>query len=137
MRPELKTIWMKTALLLSERSLDPRLKVGCVITDASMAHVLGVGYNAGAKGQSDYPESLEPGKSDLLHAEIQALIKCNNMIPDKIVFVTHSPCKLCAKALVNSGIKKVYYNELYRNSDGLNVLFHANIETENWMVDVN
>lgn len=129
-KPSLQSIWMKTAENLSERSLDTRLKVGCVITDETMSHVLGVGYNGGAKGQSDEPESLEPGKSELIHAEIQALIKCNNTIPNKTVFLTHAPCKVCAKALVNSGVSKLYYKNVYRDDSGLQVLQKADIIVE-------
>ena len=45
------------------------------------------------------------------------------------IYVTTAPCAQCAKLIIAAGIKKVYYKEIYKNSDGLNLLSDANIET--------
>lgn len=121
---------MQLAKLMASRSLDPRLKVGCVITDEHFERVLGLGLNGGARNQSDLPESDIPGASKLIHAEVNALIKCDNTVPNKIVFLTHAPCKICAKMLVNARVKKVYYSEIYRDVSGLDVLKNASVEIE-------
>lgn len=128
MRPPYETIFMQLAKNLSQRSLDPRLKVGCVITDEHYERVLGLGFNGGARGQSDLPESDIPGASQLIHAEVNALIKCDNTVQNKVVFLTHAPCKICAKMLVNARVKEVYYNEIYRDVTGLEILKNANVK---------
>jgi dCMP deaminase len=42
--------------------------------------------------------------------------------------VTLSPCKMCAKALVNAGISTVKYTQEYRNTEGVDILKSAGIE---------
>ena len=73
-------------------------------------------------------ESLDPGQSGFLHAEINALIKSdyNNPVA-KRMYVTLSPCRTCAKALINGGIDEVIYDDEYRDTSGLNLLRQAGI----------
>jgi dCMP deaminase len=59
----------------------------------------------------------------LIHAEINALIKCDYNNPkDKKMYVTLSPCCVCAKAIINAGIKEVVYKEKYKDSSGIDIL---------------
>jgi dCMP deaminase len=135
MKTPLETILMRFALNLRERSVDLRLKVGCVITDDSMTQVLGFGWNGGARGQADEPESSEAGKSNLIHAEINALIKTDYKIQNKIVFITHAPCRVCAKVLVNANISKLYYIWDYRDTSALDILKKAGIVVQKVELD--
>lgn len=57
-------LMMDIAEKLAEQSKDPKLKVGCVITDEFAERPLGWGWNGGARGQSDERESMEEGKSE-------------------------------------------------------------------------
>ena len=88
-----------------------------------------MGYNAEQAGGSNEVESLEPGQSGCIHAEINALIKLdyNNPKPKKM-YVTLSPCKMCAKAIVNSGIEEIIYLEEYRDKTGVEILGKADRE---------
>ena len=71
-----------------------------------------------------------PGESGMLHAEINALLKMDYNNPKrKILYVTLSPCKMCAKAIINAGISKVVYIEKYRCDSGLKILEQSGIET--------
>jgi dCMP deaminase len=56
-----------------------------------------------------------------LHSEENAVINCDSpRYVEKIVFVTHLPCVMCAKRLINLGnVRAVYYREEYRSSDAL------------------
>ena len=45
------------------------------------------------------------------------------------IYVTTAPCAQCAKLIIASGIKRVFYKEVYKNSDGLNLLSDVGIET--------
>jgi dCMP deaminase len=46
------------------------------------------------------------------------------------LYVTASPCIECAKLIIQAGIKRVVYGELYHMQDGLELLQRAGIEVE-------
>ncbi len=127
-RPDWDEIWMKVANTISLRSHHPEWKVGAVIVSSDNTQVLSLGYNGNASGMSNVPKSTKPGCSGLLHAEINALLKLDYNNPkEKIMYLTLMPCEYCAKAIVNSGIKKVVYKSDYRDKSGIEILKKANI----------
>lgn len=128
-RPSWDEIWMQFARSISSRSCDPRHRVGAIIVTDDNTQVLAIGYNGDQKGGSNKIESLEIGHSGFIHAEINALIKCDYNNPKrKIMYVTLSPCKMCAKAIVNAGISEIIYLEDYRCADGLRLLLECGIQ---------
>lgn len=135
-RPSWDTVWIKTAKTIAERSCDPRHQVGTVIVTSDNTQVLSVGYNGNYSGGPNKPESSEPGESGLIHAEINALLKMDYNNPkDKILYVTLSPCKMCAKSIVNSGIKEVVFLEQYRDASGIDILNDAGIKVRQHSID--
>ena len=127
-RPDWDEVWMKVAETISLRSHHPEWKVGAVIVSSDNTQVLSLGYNGNASGMSNVPKSTKPGCSGLLHAEINALLKLDYNNPkEKIMYLTLMPCEYCAKAIVNSGIKKVVYKSDYRDKSGTEILKKANI----------
>jgi len=127
-RPSWDKIWMQFAQSISTRSCDPRHQVGAIIVTDDNTQVLAIGYNGDQKGGSNAIESLEPGHSGFIHAEINALIKCDYNNPKrKIMYVTLSPCKMCAKSIVNAGISEVIYFEDYRCDEGVQLLSELGI----------
>jgi dCMP deaminase len=123
MRPSWDFIWSNVAKTISERSSDPNFKVGAVIVPEDNTGVLSIGYNGDHKGGPNSRESEEPGNSGFIHAEINALIKLDFNNPKrKKMYVTLSPCKMCAKAIINADIKEVYYSEEYRDDSGIRLL---------------
>lgn len=127
-RPTWDQIWIFFAKEISKRSYDPRNKVGAVIVTCDNTQVLGIGYNGSWAGGPNKVESLEPGASGMIHAEINALIKMNySHHKEKKLYVTLSPCRDCAKAIINGGIKHVVYLEDYRDSSGIKLLNKAGI----------
>lgn len=130
-RPTWREIWMNVAELMAQRSHHPTFKVGAIVTSDDNTQILSVGYNGNEAGGENEPESCEPGMSGLLHAEINCLLKLDYNNPKaKTMFLTLSPCPLCAKAIVNSGIKQVIYKEEYRELKGLEILINAGIKVE-------
>ena len=128
-RPSWDFVWMKTAIALSTRSVDPRYKVGSIIVTGDNTQVLAVGYNGDYKGGPNEVESSEPGHSGFIHAEVNCLIKCDfSHHKPKKMYVTLSPCKMCAKAIINGGIVEVIYNEEYRDNSGIQLLEGAGIK---------
>lgn len=129
MRPSWDEVWSSFAITISKRSIDPRFKVGAVIVTEDNTQVLSIGYNGDQAGGSNEVESLEPGQSGCIHAEINALIKLDYNNPKKKkMYVTLSPCKMCAKAIINANINEVIYLEKYRDESGILLLVDSNIE---------
>lgn len=128
-RPTWDQVWMETAKVLSRRSVDPRFQVGAVIVTDDNTQVLAVGYNGDHRGGPNIVESAEPGQSGFLHAEINALIKCDyGHHKRRKMFLTLSPCRQCAKAIINGGICEVIYLDEYRDTTGIELLKNAGIE---------
>lgn len=127
-RPSWDEVWSSFAQMISRRSIDPRFKVGAVIVTGDNTQVLSVGYNGDQAGGTNEVESLEPGQSGCIHAEVNCLIKLDYNNPKKKkMYVTLSPCKMCAKAIVNAGVNEVVYLEKYRDESGLRLLADAGI----------
>ncbi|OGM99949.1 MAG: hypothetical protein A3B91_04915 [Candidatus Yanofskybacteria bacterium RIFCSPHIGHO2_02_FULL_41_29] len=128
-REPIESVLMKFALLLSTRSTCERLNVGCIITSNDFQRVYSYGYNGNAKGFENKCDSNETGKCGCIHAEANALIKCSIVDAQKVILITQSPCKMCAKMIVNSGASRVYYFSNYRLDEGLQILSRGNILT--------
>jgi dCMP deaminase len=128
-RPAFEEIYMRLAFMLAERSTCSRLKVGTVITSIDYRQVLAVGYNGNATGLPNCCDTTEPGNCGCLHSEENAIINCasSRTVP-KMVFVTHNPCVMCAKRLINlGGVQRVYYRIDYRNTDSFELLRKSGI----------
>ena len=70
-------------------------------------------------------------KPEVLHAESNALAKLaksSNSGLNADLFVTHMPCIDCAKLIYQSGIRRVYFNQNYRDDAGLNFLTKSGVE---------
>lgn len=128
-RPSFEKIYMDLAHRMAERSTCRRLQVGAVITSTDFRKVLAVGYNGNASGFVNDCDLDEPGNCGCLHAEENAIINCDAPRgTKKFVFVTHLPCVMCAKRLINlGGVCRVYYQETYRIKDSIEILKQAGI----------
>ena len=126
-RIPLYEVYMRMAEELAKRSTCLRLQVGTVITDATLANVVGIGYNGNARGFPNRCDSPEPGRCGCIHSEVNALVKAPGLTADKVVFVTASPCVMCAKLIVQSGVSHVFYRTAYRDAAGLDVLRRARV----------
>lgn len=122
-------VYMRMAEELAKRSTCARAKVGAVITDATLSNVLGIGYNGNASGLPNRCDSTVPGKCGCIHAEMNALVKAPGAVRDKVVFVTTSPCPMCAKLIIQSGVTHVFFRSGYRDSAGLDFLADGGIES--------
>lgn len=126
--------YMEVAHHTAKLSRARRLQVGCVVIkdDAIISH----GWNGTPKGfdnncENENEDGSLTTKNEVIHSEINAIskiAKSTHSSDGAIMFLTHSPCYDCSKAIIQSGIKKVYFKTLYRNSDPINLLKKANVE---------
>lgn len=132
-RPNWHETWMKIAHNIADRSYDPRLKVGAIVIAEDNSSMLGLGYNGNHAGGPNTPESNEPGQSGFIHAEINALLKCPYHYPvKKVMYVTVSPCRGCAKCVINGGVSKLIYDIEYRDTSGVDLLRASGIEVHKY-----
>jgi len=107
---------MGMAIIASKRSKDPSTQVGAVIVDNDNK-VVSIGYNGMPRHIDD--KDLSWNKNDDLdnkflyvcHAEFNAILNVRNgsSVKDCTIYVTLFPCNECAKAMIQTGIKKVVY----------------------------
>ena len=125
-------IHMFTAVLWSMRSTCQRLRVGAVL--AKEGRTISTGYNGAPSRLPHCNEDnckSQPQCKRTVHAEMNAILfaaRYGISTEGAELYTTHSPCIDCAKAIINAGIKKVYYVEEYRSRDGIELLELAGIE---------
>lgn len=103
-------------------------KVACMALHKNFTKIASFGYNGSYMGApinqitGTEEDSLVPGESGFIHAEVNMIAKFRENHPDHyIVLLTLSPCKMCTKILVNSGFKHVYWLEDYREQGHLHI----------------
>ncbi len=115
--------FMGVALLAAKRSKDPNTQVGaCIVSPDNI--ILSTGYNGFPAGCSDdeYPwdrEGEETKYPYVVHAELNAILNANGKsLRGATIYVALFPCNECAKAIIQSGIRKVVYlSDKYADSD--------------------
>lgn len=134
MRPQWDEVWMNIAREVSRRSADINFKVGTIIVTSDNTQVLSLGYNGDHAGGPNCRESDVPGESGFIHAEMNALIKLDyNNLKTRSMYVTLSPCRMCAKAIVNAKIQEVIYDLEYRDTSGIEILREAGIKVRKYL----
>ena len=107
--------FMGLAHLSALRSKDPNTQVGAAIVDENH-RVVSVGYNGFPKGCSDdeFPWSRSGGVLNskyafVVHAELNAILNSPRSVSGCTIYVSLFPCNECAKAIIQSGIKRIVY----------------------------
>jgi dCMP deaminase len=123
--------YMRMARIWAENSYCVRRKVGALIVKNKM--IISDGYNGTPSGFENICEDEDNiTKPYVLHAEANAITKVarsNNSSEGATLYVTASPCIECSKLIIQSGIKRVVFSELYHVMDGVDLLLRAGIET--------
>lgn len=124
-------VFKKFTLDLATLSKCSERHVAAIITDKDLTQVYSVGINGGPKGLVDCMCQID-GKYGCIHAEINALVKCNNADKDKVMIVTLAPCKQCAAAIINApgGFSAVYFVDQWKDDTGIKLLKAAGIKVE-------
>jgi len=124
--------YMEMASVWARNSYCKRRQVGALLVKDRM--IISDGYNGTPAGFENICED-ESGatKPYVLHAEANAITKVaksGNSSSDATLYVTSSPCMECAKLIIQSGIRRVVYQDEYRLDDGINLLRRAGVEVE-------
>ncbi len=118
--------FMGLAHLSALRSKDPSTQVGACIVDENKK-VVSIGYNGLPIGCSDdeFPWNREGGMLDskyafVVHAELNAILNSPRSLKGCTLYVSLFPCNECAKAIIQSGIRKVIYEcDKYADQDNV------------------
>ena len=126
---------LKAAKAYAELSHAKRLQVGAVLIKDD--RVISIGYNGMPSGFPNEAEFKNPvvgelqTKPEVDHAEMNVIaFAAKHGVPTDgcTMVVTHSPCFECSKLLMQSGVKKIYYETEYRLTDSLEFLKKGGIE---------
>ncbi len=120
--------FMGIALLSAKRSKDPNTQVGACIVNENKK-IMSVGYNGFPHGCSDdeFPwerdgeSSIDTKYPFVCHAELNAILNnAGASLKGCSIYVALFPCNECAKAIIQSGIKRVLYlSDKYKDTDGV------------------
>jgi dCMP deaminase len=140
-RPSWEVYFMDIADLVAKRSTCLRRAVGCVIVKDK--RILTTGYNGAPTGikhcieagclreKLDIPSGERHELCRGIHAEQNAIIQAalyGISIKGGTLFCTNQPCLICAKMLINAGIKKIYYRDGYADPMAMAMFKEADVE---------
>ena len=122
--------YLRMAKIWAENSYCERRKVGALLVKDKM--IISDGFNGTPQGFENVCEDENGNtQSYVLHAEANAITKVaqtSNSSRNATLYVTTSPCIECAKLIIQSGITRVVFSEVYRLTDGIQLLKRAGIE---------
>lgn len=128
-RPREIPLYMDIAFRVGEMSRANRKKVGAVIVKDG--RILSMGWNGTPHGWDNACEDENGNtKPEVLHGESNAIMKLTKSTESSngtSLFVTMAPCMECSKLIVQSGISEVFFNEIYRLTNGLEFLQKSGI----------
>ena len=138
--------FMEMAKLAAKRSTCLRRQVGAVIVQDK--HVVATGYNGAPKGiphcaemggcyreKNNVPSGERHELCRALHAEQNAIIQAATYaqgIDGATIYITHQPCVICAKMIINAGIRRVIYQEGYPDPFSLELFGEAGVKLEQY-----
>ncbi|MDF2955679.1 MAG: Deoxycytidylate deaminase [Candidatus Alkanophagales archaeon MCA70_species_2] len=129
--------FMEIAKVVAKRSTCLRRQIGAVIVKNKI--IVSTGYNGAPRG---LPHCIDIGciRDELgiasgerhevcrgVHAEQNALIQAGRAAEGATLYVNAYPCKICAKLIINAGIKRVVVSGEYSDHEGLELLKEAGI----------
>lgn len=133
-RPSRHDYFLSMLVLVASRSTCLRRSVAAILTDAE-GHILSTGYNGVPKGILHCGEKAEalvclgaddpPGDTRrclAVHAEQNALLQCTDLERAHTMYVSCTPCFVCAKMIANTKIRTVVCAEPYADKDGMRIL---------------
>ena len=141
-RPSWDEYFMQMSQLTAQRSTCLRRKVGAVIVKDK--HIIATGYNGAPRGlkhcvelggclreKLKIPSGQRHELCRALHAEQNAIIQAATLgqsIEDGTIYITHQPCAICAKMIINAGLKRIVVKEGYPDDLSVEILDEAGLK---------
>ena len=139
-RPNWDEYFMDFAVLTARRSTCLRRQVGAVIVQ----HIIATGYNGAPRGiehcgereggclreQLGVPSGEKHELCRALHAEQNAIIQAATLgqsVEGATIYITHQPCVICAKMIINAGIQRIVVREGYPDELAVEILKEAGL----------
>lgn len=123
-------VYLKMAEVWATNSYCRRMQVGCLIVKNKS--IISDGYNGSPTG---FPNECEDENNQtlnyILHAEANAitkLAKSTQSSDGSTLYVTVSPCFECSKLIIQSGVKRLVFKDVYRKPESIKFLYDAGIE---------
>ncbi len=143
-RPSWHQYFLTITHQVAERSTCTRAKVGAVIVRDK--NILATGYNGSPAGLPHCTElgcliytsrtprgEIEENCFRTIHAEINAIAqaaKNGASIRDADIYITHTPCIHCLKVLINTGIRRIFYERDYKTHTLADLLRYSGVHLE-------
>ena len=142
-RPGWDEYFMKMAVLTAERSTCLSRQVGAV--NEQDKHIIATGYNGAPRGlqhcgdreggclreQLQIPSGERHELCRALHAEQNAIIQAATMghsVEGATIYITNQPCMICAKMIINAGIKRIVVKDGYPDQMSVDILAEAGLK---------
>jgi dCMP deaminase len=110
--------FMEIAHVVKKRSKDPKIQVGSILVSLKDNRIISTGYNSVKAGLDDSKinwEERDHIKDIVIHAEANAILYAQSNFEDSVLYTTLSPCRECLKLLSATKIKKIVYENEYRD----------------------
>jgi dCMP deaminase len=123
------SIYMEMSQVWAKNSKCKRMQVGSLIVKDKS--IISDGYNGSPSGFPNICEVDDVTLPYVLHAEANAITKLargTQSSDGSTLYVTLSPCYECSKLIIQSGIKRVVFSEIYRKPESISFLAEAGIE---------
>ena len=117
-RPDWNDYFKQIVIVTSTRSSCTRLKVGCILVKDN--RIIAHGYNGFLPGCPHKSIIRDNHEQSTVHAEQNTIADCAKRTVscyDASAYITHYPCITCAKILLASGIKEIFYINDYKNDN--------------------
>ena len=143
-RPSWDEYFMQMAELTAQRSTCLRRQVGAIVVKEK--HIIATGYNGAPKGlphceelggclreKLEIPSGERHELCRALHAEQNAIIQAATLgqsIEGATIYITHQPCIICAKMIINAGISRIVIRRGYPDEMSRGMLREAGLKVE-------
>ena len=140
-RPNWDSYFMGITTLVAKRSTCIRRAVGALIVKDK--RILSTGYNGAPSGiahcievgclrdELNVPSGEKHELCRGIHAEQNAIVQAayhGVSIKGATLYCTNLPCSICAKMIINAGIKNIFYQEGYADSMSRQMLQDADVD---------
>lgn len=132
-RPQLDEYFLRIADVVATRATCDRAHIGAVLVKDN--YLISTGYNGAPHGLAHCDEVGHEMENDhcvrTTHAEQNAIIQAavhGSSTNGAVLYSTHTPCKICAKIILNAHIVKVVATQLYRDETVIEMFKQAGVE---------